>query len=131
MTYCQINIPRGFTINSISGIIVTPSGGGTQFDFRNASRFYRALDQGIQTSLANANLIDKFVMSDRHTSGSSATFKRYYMVIYFGTNNHVEFTDDTDTRKSYCKGAITSLATRWIDSDNLNFIVRINWASVW
>lgn len=131
LTYCQINIPRGFIINSISGIIVTPSSGGSQFDFRNASRFYRALNQGIQTSLANANLIDKFVMSDRHTSGSSAIFKRYYMIVYFGTNLHIEFTDDSDTRKSYCKGAITSLATRWIDSDNLNFIVRINLTSVW
>lgn len=70
-------------------------------------------------------------MSDRHTSGAIAVFKRYYMIAYFGTNAHLEFTDSDDARKSYCKGIILTVATVWIDSDNLNFIVRINWDSVW
>ena len=129
--YVTINIPRGFTRNSFTGAIVTPTGAGKSFDERNAARFYRVLQRGIQTTLTNANLIDKFVMSDRHTSGASATFKRYYLIVYFGTNSHLEFTDGSDARKSYCKGIIINMATIWLDSDSLNFLVRINWNSVW
>lgn len=131
LDYVSIDIPMGFTRNSFTGALVTPSGGGRSFDKRTAARFYKMLQRGIQTTLANANLIDKFAMSDRHTSGSIAIFKRYYMIAYFGTNAHLEFTDDSDNRKSYCKGIILSVATVWRESDNLNFIVKINWDSVW
>ena len=129
--YVSIEIPKGFTRNSFTGAIVTPSGGGGGFDERSAARFYKMLQRGIQTTLANANLIDKFAMSDRHTSGAIAVFKRYYMIVYFGVNSHLEFTDANDARKSYCKGIIISVGTQWLDSDNLNFMVRINWDSVW
>ena len=129
--YIELNIPRGFSRTSFTGIIVTPSGAGKSFDLRNARRFYGVLNRGIQTSLANANLIDKFVMSDRHTSGASATFKRYYLIVYFGTDLHLKFTDSNDTPQSYCRGVIKNAITQWVDSDNLIFIVRINWDSVW
>ena len=121
----------GFTRNSFTGAIVTPSGAGKSFDDRNAARFYKALQRGFQTTLANANLVDKFVMDDRHTSGATATFKRYYMIVYFGTNAHLEFTDGSNARKSYCRGIVLSVATQWIESDSLNFLLRINWESVW
>ena len=127
----SLELPRGFTRNSFTGAIVTPTGGGKSFDQRNAARFYKTLQRGIQTTLANANLIDKFAMSDRHTSGASATFKRYYLIVYFGTNSHLEFTDGSDNRKSYCKGIILQVATQWLDLKPKNFIVRINWDSVW
>ena len=131
MDYVSVNIPRGFTRNSFTGAVVTPSGAGKSFDQRNATRFYKLLQSGFQTSLANANLIDKFAMSDRHVSGATAVFKRYYAIAYFGTNNHLEFTDADDNRKSYCRGIIIRVATQWVSSDTLNFIVRINWDSVW
>lgn len=70
-------------------------------------------------------------MSDRHTSGTFAIFKYYYMIVYFGTNSHLEFTDADDNRKSYCRGAILRVATQWVDIDSSNFTVRINWESVW
>ena len=131
MDYVSVNIPRGFTRNSFTGAVVTPSGAGKSFDQRNATRFYKLLQGGFQTSLANANLIDKFAMSNRHTSGATAVFKRYYAIVYFGTNNHLEFTDGNDNRKSYCRGIIIRVATQWVSDDTLNFIVRINWDSVW
>lgn len=121
----------GFTRTSFTGALTRPSGGGKGFDERSAARFYKALQRGFQTTLAEANLVDKFAMSDRHTSGASAIFKRYYMIIYFGINSHLEFTDGGDNRKSYCKGIIISVSTVWIESDNLNFLLRINWDSVW
>ena len=129
--YIQIDIPKGFSRTAQTGIVVTPSGAGKSFDQRSAKRFYRSLQRGLQTSLANANLIDKFTMSDRHTSGASATFKRYYLIAYFGTNSHFEFTDPDDARKSYCRGVILSAITQWLDTDMTNFRVRINWVSVW
>lgn len=129
--YVEINIPMGFTKNSYTGAIVTPSGGGRSFDLRNATRFYKMLQRGIQTTLANANLVDKFIMSNRHTSGDGTIFKRYYAIVYFDTNSHLEFTDADDNRKSYCKGIILSMATQWIESKSLQFTIRINWDSVW
>ena len=75
--------------------------------------------------------MDKFIMSDRHTSGASAVFKRYYLIAYFGINTHWEFTDADDNRKSYCKGIVISIVTQWLDSKSLQFLVRINFDSVW
>ena len=124
-------IPRGFTRSSFTGAIVTPSGGGKSFDQRNAKRFYKLLQRGFVSTLANANLVDKFAMSDRHTSGASAIFKRYYAIAYFGTNNHLEFTDGNDNRKSYCRGIILAVITQWLSTDSLDFLVRINWDSIW
>ncbi len=131
LTYVSLTIPKGFTRNSITGAIVTPSGGGKSFDDRSAMRFYKALQRGFTSTLANANLVDKFAMSDRHTSGDGAVFKRVYAIAYFGTNAHLEFTDADDNRKSYCKGIILGVTTQWLATDSLDFLVRINWASVW
>ena len=131
LDYITIPFPLGLTKNSFTGAKVTPSGAGKSFDLRNAKRFYKILQRGFQTSLANANLIDKFAMSDRHTSGASAVFKRYYSIAYFGINSHWEFTDGDDNRKSYCKGIIINVVTQWLESDSKKFIVRINWDSVW
>ena len=131
LDYIRIVIPRGFTRSSFTGALVTPTGGGKSFDQRNAARFTKLLQRGFTTTLAIANLIDKFIMSDRHTSGAIAVFKRYYAIAYFGTNNHLEFTDPSDNRKSYCKGIILSGITQWLATDSLDFLVRINWDSVW
>ena len=60
---------------------MTPSGAGKSYDERNAARFYSFMERGVMTTLAKANLVDKFIMSDRHTSGASATFKRYYLIL--------------------------------------------------
>lgn len=129
--FIQFDIPTGFTRNSNTGAILTPSGAGKSFALKNEARFYRALQRGFQTSLANANLIDKFVMAPRHTSGSIAVYKDYYLIVYFGVNLHIEFTDADGTPRSYCKGIIIRAATQWIESDNLNFMVRIQWESEW
>ena len=127
----SVAIPRGFTRSSFTGAIITPTGSGKSFDKRSAMRFYKLLQRGLQTSLTNANLIDKFAMSDRHTSGDETVFKRYYAIAYFGTNSHLEFTDGNDNRKSYCKGIILQVSIQWIDTTKLHFMVRINWDSVW
>lgn len=129
--FIELTIPEGFSRRADTGILVTPSGAGKSYDERNAARFYSFMKRGIMTPLAKANFLDKFIMSDRHTSGASATFKRYHLIIYFGTNLHLQFTDASDNQKSYCTGVVTFATTQWVESDNLNFLVRINWLSVW
>ena len=129
--YCSITIPEGFSISGFTGAIVTPSGAGKSFDLRNAKRFFKAINQGISTSLANINLVNKFIFSDRHVSGSGTVFKRYHMIVYFGTNLHFEFTDAADNRVSYCTGIIISAISKFTDVQTLIFRIYINWDSVW
>lgn len=131
LDFIALDIPRGFSRTAITGAIVTPSGAGKSYDKRSAKRFYRALNRGIQTSLANVNLVDKFVMSDRHTSGASGTFKRYYLIVFFGSNLQLKFTDGSDTPQLYCRGIIKSVVTTWMDTKSLVFRLSINWDSVW
>ena len=129
--YVEINMPEGFAVTGDTGAIVTPSGAGKSYDQRSARRFYKALQRGIATSIANSNLVDKFAMSDRHTSGASATFVRYFMICYLGVNSHLEFTDPNDNRKSYCRGIILNCVRQWFSRDPANILLRINWDSVW
>lgn len=129
--YVEINMPEGFFVTGFSGAIVTPSGAGKSFDKRGEARFYRALSRGVSTSIANGNLVDKFITSPRHTSGASATFVRYYLIVYLGTNSHFEFTDADGNRKSYCRGIALSVIRQWFAKDPANVMVRVNWDSVW
>jgi hypothetical protein len=129
--YIQMKIPQGFTRTGNTGIIVTPMVGGKSFDLRPETRLYKILNVSVEGSLADANLIDGFAMSERHTSGASATFEAYYLVVYFGANSHLEFTDASGNKKSYCAGRIINVSTTWNESANLNFNIRINFASVW
>lgn len=85
----------------------------------------------MQTSLANFNLIDKFVMSPQHTSGTTDIYIDYYMIVYFGINNHIKFTDGDGNQQSYCKGIIHNAIGRWMGRESLIFRVRINWDSEW
>ncbi len=124
-------MPDGFSDSSFSGAIVTPSGAGKSFDSRFERRFSKVLARGIQTSIANYNLIKKFVHSSEHTTGSAADFIRYYLIAYFGTNSHLKFTDGNGNQQSYCKGIILSAIGQYFHRDPTNFTVRINWDSVW
>jgi len=129
--FCQIEIPDGFTIMGFTGAIVTPSGSGKSFADRIARRFYQALSQGISTSIANANLIDKFFLSNRHVSGASDVYVDYYMIVYFGTDLHMGFIDANNTQQSYCKGIAENVIRQWNQSDSLNINVKIKWDSEW
>lgn len=132
MGYVQIPLPDGFSISDFTGAVVTASGSARSFDLRNERRFTRALARGVITSLANANLVANFVMIPRHTRGDIATFERYYLIGYFGVNAHVGFMDANGTQQSYCKGIVSpSIVRQWIESNSLNWLLRINWESVW
>lgn len=71
-------------------------------------------------------------MSDRHTSGASAVYKTYYLIIYHGVDDHIKFTDADGNQKSYCKGEVSPLyKTIWTESKNQIATIMFIFRSVW
>lgn len=128
--WCQFSFPMRMIKRGKTGITVVASGAAKTSESRNMARFYNAIVMGKTSSRANAHLIGKFLMSNRHTSGASATFKRYYLVIYYGTNDHEPFTDASDSRLSYAPGVVSDWEIQWSEPKHINMDVRINWWSV-
>ena len=129
--YVKLQLPKRYKVKIKTGIEVTDSGAGSSFDRRSSRRAYAMLAQGITTSRTNAATILNFFMLDRHTSGAAATFKRYYMVIKFGTTSYWQFIDASSTARDYCKGVVIDAEADWDEDTPLKAIVRINWRSVW
>ena len=129
--YCKLQIPKQFIKNFSTGAKVETGSGGNQFDERSAMRAYTLMAEGIEASVANADLVEQFCMSERHTSGVVGTFFRYYLIIRFAASSYVKFTDSGGTRRDYCKGIILNGAVIWNKSKPLVETVKLNWASVW
>jgi len=129
--YVKLPIPQHYKIGFSTGIVVTDSGAGSSFDERNAARGYRALSEGIETTLTNAAQVMNFFMLDRHTSGASATYKQVYMVIKYGAASYLKFVNAASTAVDYCKGAVINGELDWDESTPLNATIRLNWRSVW
>ncbi|BDI54972.1 MAG: hypothetical protein QIT40_gp14 [Lokiarchaeia virus VerdaV4] len=129
--YCKIDIPQNIKTGFYTGHNVSDVGSGLQYDLRSAARGYKAFTKGLITSRANAKLMDQFFMSDRHTSGATATYKTYYMIIYFGVNDHWPFTDQNGNQKSYCKGAVLGGDLNWFETKSLTILTNLHWRSIW
>jgi len=129
--YCKLEIPEEFQKGFHTGIVVEQGSAGSSYDLRSERRWYDLLASGIETSIANADLVDQFCMTAAHTSGDATTFERYYLIIRFAASNYVNFTDDSGNRKEYCKGVITDGRIIWQKSRPSLAMVRLNWRSVW
>lgn len=129
--YCKIEIPKDVKVGFYTGHNVSDVGSGLSYDLRSAARGYKAYTRGLVTSRANAKLMDQFFMSNRHTSGASATYKTYYMVVYFGVNDHWPFIDHNNNQKSYCKGAVIGGDLNWRETESLTILTNLHWRSIW
>jgi len=131
--YCEIDFPIKFDKRGITGAKVPPSpGGGITADERDKARYYVVNFVGTISTRAKALLIDKFLMSNDHTSGEFAVFKRYHMIFYYGTNDHEQFTDANSARKSYCTGIVApDFNIQWDVSKPLNKNINFIFKSVW
>ena len=129
--FCKIEFPQQFKKNFTTGIIVQDVSGAISFERRWEKRAYAVLSRGINTTRANADLVEKFLTMPRHTAGSLSTYNFYYLIIYFGVNDHVPFTDQDGNRKSYCKGVVTSGSLLWNEKKTLIYTLSLNWRSVW
>lgn len=129
--YCKIEIPQNLKTSFYTGHNISDVGSGLSYDLRNAKRGYKGFLKGLVTSRANAKLLDQFFMSDRHTSGETATYKTYYWIVYFGVNDHWPFTDHNSNQKSYCKGAILGGDINWFEQKSLTISTTLHWRSIW
>lgn len=129
--YIALQLPKRFAVRGKTGAIVTPSGAGESYDKRKEERFYNTILQGVMGTRTQANGADQFLMSSRHTSGASAVFTRYHLILYFGTNDHIKFTDANGTQQSYCTGIVTDWEIVWLDVRNQVSVLRLNFWSVW
>ena len=129
--YCKIEMPEQFRQNFFTGIGVYDVGGGESFEMKYARRSYKVLAEGLPTTRSNGDKVANFVMLPRHTSGVSATFKEYYLIFYFGVNDHLPFIDASGNVKSYCKGRIINGSKIWDKSNPLLYTIKLNWRSVW
>lgn len=132
--YCKFKWPKGWRVMGKTGTVVTTLGGSIQYSLRSAKRYYIGGCNGIVTTIANANLMDSFIMSDRHTSGASATFKPYYLICYHGLNSSnlvPKFTDHNSTQRAYCRCEIIDWQRVWADVEHNWEKVNIKFVSVW
>ena len=129
--YCKLKIPRNIQKAFDTGRIVTDLIGGVSVDQRWQRRAYGMNLNGIEASIAEADLIGEFFMSNRHTAGSTSTFKQYYLIIYFGVNTHIKFTDHNGNRQSYCKGVVLKGSIIWNMGESLRYSLKLNFRSTW
>lgn len=133
LDYCEIDFPLRFNKRGVTGAKVPPSpGGAVSADERESARYYVVNVVGTISTRAKALLVDKFLMSDVHVTGASATFIRYHLIFYFGTNDHEQFTDANGNRKSYCTGIVSpDFTIQWDESTpltkNMNFVFKSVW----
>lgn len=126
--YVKLAIPKDMQKRFKTGITVAHLG-GVDFEVFWGNRAYNVLSEGIETSRANADLIEKFLMADRHTI--EASFVQYYLVAKYDATHFWEFTNHDNERKDYCRGYILDGAIIWSDTENPNAVIRLNWHSVW
>lgn len=130
--YCKIELPKRWVKTFRTGITVTDAGGGTSFEHRASIRGYSLLSEGLKTSIANANLVEQFFMIDRHTSGSDAIFKGYYLVVKFATSSYAEFKDaSASAMKEYCPIRVISGSSTWDENSPQSMTIRLNTRSKW
>ena len=126
--YCKIELPQNWKKRFTTGIVVTDSGGGTTFSYNTGRRGYSILSQGLKTSVANADLVEKFFMIPAHVSG---VITNYYMVIIITATVFATFINAAGTSKNYCPVVCTSGEVNWSESEPINAMIRLQVRSIW
>ena len=129
--YCKLKMPERFVKSFVTGMIIVDSGGGNSYQERYERRSYSILSEGIETSIYNADLVEKFFTIPRHTAASNDTYKEYYLIIRFGASNYVNFTDNDGNRKEYCRGAVLSGSVTWSEAKPSAALVKLTFKSIW
>lgn len=132
--YCRLRYNQQWRITGMTGSKITTLGGSVQYSRRKNDRYYVVMANGVVISIGNANLINEYIMSDRHTSGSSAVFKPSYLILYHGLNSSSlvpKFTDHENNQRAYCLGEVIQFTRGWLDVRNSLMSINIKFASVW
>ena len=126
--YCSIELPKNWKKRFSTGIIVTNSGGGTTFSYNTGRRGYSILSRGLETSVANAELVEKFFMISAHNTG---VITNYYMVIPFSATDFATFINAADASKDFCPVVCTGGEVIWDGEKPKNAMVRLQVRSIW
>lgn len=128
--YCKLRIPQRWRKRWNTGIRVEDAGGGSSFDRRASRRGYSILPESFVTSVTNANLVEKFFMIDRHTSGRSDIFVPYYMVVIITATIFSEFISAASATLDYCPVRVLFGDSVWDEAKPLLMTVRMSVRSV-
>jgi len=129
LTLCKFSFPMKFVKRGKTGMVPSTASGGLTGVSRTANKFYNAIIMGTTATRAAGYLIGEFLMDDRHHVPVSATFKDYFLVVYYGTNDHEPFTNVANSRLSYAPGVVTDFEIAWRSDQHINLNVRLNWWS--
>jgi len=129
LTLCKFSFPMKFVKRGKTGMVPSTTSGGLTGVSRTGNRFYNSIIMGTTGSRAAGYLIEKFLMDDRHLVPASATFKPYFLVVYYGTNDHEPFINVANSRLSYAPGVVTDFEVAWQEAKHINLNVRLNWWS--
>jgi hypothetical protein len=132
--YCVLSIPRQWTQGGVTGIQADTASGGNGFMTRTWRRYYIVKMVGLEAIGAEAHYVDEFIMNNRHTATSGATFTDYYLVICRdedGATGYQKFTNSAGAQVDYCKGVVTDFQIIWQEGKNLRATVQFTFMSVW
>jgi len=129
--YCKLQVPKQYTKGFSTGAKVITGAAGNQYSERSSMRSYTLLADGIETSAANADVVESFCMLDAHTTGIEATFREYHLIIKKDTDTYVTFTDSAGNRQKYCTGIVTGGLIIWTKEKPLRPTVKLYFESVW
>lgn len=129
--WIKFKIPRQWIKHSMTGIQPDVASSGTGFMTRTYRR-NTVVDFMGMVSYADLENIETFIQSDRHTASSESTYKPYYLIMRRSVSSYVKFTDNTGTRREYCKGAVSpELTVTWNGSKSLITDSKFTFWSVW
>ena len=126
--YCKIEIPKRWKKGFHTGIIVTDSGGGTTYSYNTGRKGYNILPMGLETSVANADLVEKFFMISAHNTG---VITNYYMVIIFTATVFATFVNAADASKDFCPVVCIGGDVSWSEAEPQIATVRLQVRSIW
>ena len=106
--FCKLKLPKQWIKKMATGISIDDASGGKGYMTRTSRKSYIVTIIALEVIGAVAKLIETFFMSAAHTASSSTTFKQYYLIIRRSVSDYEEFTDASDTRQDYCKGAVNA-----------------------
>ena len=129
--YCRLNFPKQWNKRGTTGINIEDASSGKSFMERTSRKGYIITIQDVETTGTNASYIEQFIMDDDHTASLPATFKQYYLIMQRSSTDYEKFTDASDNRQEFCKGAIIDWDFTWNDTQNNLCKVRLVFRSNW
>ena len=131
LEFCKLKLPKQWIKKMGTGITIDDASGGSSYMTRTSRKSYLCTIIALEVVGSDVEKIEQFIMDADHTASSGSTFKQYYMIIRRSVSDYELFTDASDTRQDYCKGAILEFEITWHESQSRVATIRIMFRSNW